>query len=408
MCGIAGLCCTATGESAVKSALMKMVSSLHHRGPDDEGSWIDAKAGIALGHRRLAIIDISAAGHQPMHSACGRYVLVFNGEIFNHLDLRKALDQEGSAPNWRGHSDTETLLACVSGWGLKRSLERSVGQFALALWDRREGMLHLARDRFGEKPLYYGWFGGVFGFASELKALRQHPHFRSTKDRDVLDLYFRFSYVPAPYSIYEKIYKLEPGCLLSASWDALARPHGKAPFAPYDNAGLKIERYWSLEQAVSCGQSCLIINETEALEQLEGALRESVRLQSIADVPLGAFLSGGVDSSTIVALMQAQSSRSVQTYTIGFEDPAYNEAAFAGAVAKHLGTDHSELILTDRDARDVIPTLPRIYCEPFADSSQIPTHLVARMASRSVKVALSGDAGDELFGGYDRYGHPAH
>lgn len=403
MCGIAGLWCPHMSRNAVSGALGPMIRSLAHRGPDHEGSWLDNELPLAFGHRRLSIVDLSPSGHQPMHSACGRYVLTYNGEIYNHPELRAELERAGNARNWRGHSDTETFLACISHFGLLGALQRAVGMFALGLWDREEQRLYLARDRFGEKPLYYGWFGGAFGFASELKALRRFPQFRNGIARDVLDLYFQFSYVPAPYSIFEQIYKLEAGCIFSASLDALSRQRPQAPAAPYDHDGLKIERYWSLEGTVSKGPLHDITDETEALQRLEQALNESIRQQSIADVPLGAFLSGGVDSSSIAALMQNQSSRKVLTYTIGFEDSEYDESGHAKAIASHLGTDHSELIVTENEAQRVIPSLPRIYCEPFADSSQIPTYLVAQLASRSVKVALSGDAGDELFGGYGRY-----
>lgn len=403
MCGIVGLFRSSVATDSFQSELMGMISTLDHRGPDDHGSWIDSKLGVGLGHRRLAVIDLSPLGHQPMLSACSRYVMVFNGEIYNHLELRKELEKAGVRTAWRGHSDTETLLSCIVAWGLRKTLDHAVGMFALALWDRQEQRLSLARDRLGEKPLYYGWFGGMFGFASELKALREHAKFQNSIDRNALDLYFQYSYVPSPYSIYRNIYKLEPGCILSSSLQDLSRICAQALRAPHVHDSFKIERFWSLEHAVRNAQSEPIDDEAHAIERLEKVLRESIQLQCIADVPLGAFLSGGIDSSTIVALMQTQTSQPIQTYTIGFEEAEYNEAQFASAVAQSLGTDHFELTLTEKDAQNVIPALPGIYSEPFADSSQIPTHLVARMASSSVKVALSGDAGDELFGGYNRY-----
>lgn len=400
MCGLTGVLAVRVPAA---DALREMIEVLHHRGPDDSGIWMDAVAGIALGHRRLSILELSAAGHQPMISACGRYVIAFNGEIYNHLELRDDLARAGVSVVWRGHSDTETLLACFAAWGVRQTLERTVGMFALALWDRTERRLHLARDRFGEKPLYYGWSRGAFLFGSELKALRRYPGFDNPVDRDVVARYLQFCYVPAPYAIYKHIYKLEPGCLLSLSLeDAVSQPSA-ALFAPARQGNLSIERYWALSEVVARGQANPIHDEREVVDRLESALSEAVRLQSIADVPLGAFLSGGIDSSTVVALMQAQSSRPVRTFTIGFEEAGFNEAGYAKAVARHLGTDHAELYVSSQQARDVIPRLPELYCEPFADSSQIPTFLVSQMARQHVTVALSGDGGDELFGGYNRY-----
>lgn len=364
---------------------------------------MNAEAGIALGHRRLAIIDLSPAGHQPMHSACGRYVIAFNGEIYNHLELRQELERAGRTGTWHGHSDTETLLACFVSWGVRATLDRSVGMFAIALWDRLDRRLYLARDRFGEKPLYYGWTRGAFVFGSELKALRRYPGFDNTIDRDVVALYLQFGYVPAPYAIYRHIYKLQPGCVLSLSLADAASAPAVAPFAPARHGGLTLEHYWKLSDVVQLGLANPILDERAALEELEATLLNAVRLQSVADVPLGAFLSGGIDSSTIVALMQAQATRPVRTFTIGFDDNNFNEAEYAKAVAKHLGTDHTELYVTPQQARDVIPLLPQLYCEPFGDSSQIPTYLVSQMARQHVTVSLSGDAGDELFGGYNRY-----
>lgn len=400
MCGLTGVL---ADRVPAADALRGMTDSLFHRGPDDGDVWIDADGGIALGHRRLAILDLSPAGRQPMHSACGRYVIAFNGEIYNHLELRDELERAGIAVAWRGHSDTETLLACFVAWGVRVTLERTVGMFAIALWDRAERRLHLARDRFGEKPLYYGWARGAFVFGSELKALRRFPGFDNPVDRDVVALYLQFCYVPAPYAIYRQLYKLEPGCVLSLSLADAASPPAEALFAPARHGSLTVERYWSLAEVVRLGLANPIHDEREAVRQLEATLSNAVRLQSIADVPLGAFLSGGIDSSTIVALMQAQSSRPVRTFTIGFDEAGFNEAEHAKAVARHLGTDHTELYVSPKQARDVIPRLPELYCEPFADSSQVPTFLVAQIARQHVTVALSGDAGDELFGGYNRY-----
>ena len=369
--------------------------AIQHRGPDDSGVWADDKAGIALAHRRLSVIDISPAGHQPMHSACGRYVLVFNGAIYNHFALRAELLKAGSEITWRGHSDTETLLAGFSAWGVKATLYRAVGMFAFALWDKGERCLTLGRDRFGEKPLYYGWAGSksikAFIFGSELKALRAYPRFNNSINRGALALYMQHCTVPAPHSIYEDIFKLQPGCVLTLRASKLA------------DRSLLIQPYWKLTDVVRQGQRNMISNEADALSLLDATLRESVGQQAVADVPLGAFLSGGIDSSLIVALMQAQSARPVQTFTVGFDEAGFDESPHALAVARHLGTDHHEIRVTPDDARSVIPLLPQLYDEPFADSSQIPTYLVCKAARQNVTVALSGDAGDELFGGYNRY-----
>ncbi|MEJ7745199.1 MAG: asparagine synthase (glutamine-hydrolyzing) [Luteimonas sp.] len=384
-----------------------MALAIRHRGPDDAGTWVDASAGVAFGHRRLSIIDLSPAGHQPMTSAGGRYVIAFNGEIYNHLDLRAQLQAAGAAPAWRGHSDTETLLAAFEQWGVDDTLNKAVGMFAIALWDAREQTLHLARDRFGEKPLYYGWTGGAgqraFVFGSELKALRAYPGFSNPVCRQALAQYMRYLYVPAPRSIHQDIYKLEPGCVLTISGAAPAHAPAQ-PLRPAMSHGtLSIRRWWSLTDAFAAGANALLTDEVEAVQMLEDRLSQAVRLQSLADVPLGAFLSGGVDSSTIVALMQQQSARRVKTFTVGFEASGFDESPHARAVAEHLGTDHSELFVTSAETQAVISRLPILYDEPFADSSQIPTHLVSVAARRQVTVALSGDAGDELFGGYDRY-----
>jgi asparagine synthase (glutamine-hydrolysing) len=384
-----------------------MVSAINYRGPDDGGVWADEAVGLALGHRRLAIVDLSSAGHQPMHSVSGRWVIVFNGEIYNHMALREELNVEGAVAAWLGHSDTETLLAAIEYWGVEATLIRCVGMFAFALWDRESQTLTLVRDRFGEKPLFYGWVGKgqdrAFVFGSELKALKAYPGFDAAVSRESLAQYLRFMYVPAPRSIYAGIFKLEPGCLLTIKRH-LPSSAPAQPIRPGQVFGsVSLKCWWSLASAVLSGAANQIKGNVDALQQLEDKLSEAVRIQSLADVPLGAFLSGGVDSSTIVALMQQQSSRPVQTFTIGFDEAGFDESPYARAVAAHLGTDHHEMRVNAQMARDVIASLPEMYDEPFADSSQIPTHLVCRAAKQHVTVALSGDAGDELFGGYNRY-----
>jgi asparagine synthase (glutamine-hydrolysing) len=411
MCGFAGfLSPNISTPDALKDTVMRMSQSIAHRGPDDAGVWADAKAGIALGHRRLSIVDLTAAGHQPMHSSSLRYVLAFNGEIYNHMDLRYALEAQGWSAPWRGHSDTETLLAGCEAWGLEETLKRTVGMFAIALWDTHTRTLQLARDRFGEKPLYYGWVGSganvAFVFGSELKALRSYPGFANPVSREALALYMRFTYVPAPYSIYQDVFKLEPGCLMTLnvplSYQPLSAP-AQALRPPAKQGTLTLQRWWALADTVQAGINQKYNDETEAVSALERTLKEAVRVQSLADVPLGAFLSGGIDSSTIVALMQQQASKPVKTFTVGFEEAGFDESPHARSVAKHLGTDHSELLVSAAEALAVIPQLPQMFDEPFADSSQIPTHLVCKAARQQVTVALSGDAGDELFGGYNRY-----
>jgi asparagine synthase (glutamine-hydrolysing) len=386
-----------------RSIVQRMIDPIAHRGPDDEGVWIDEEKRVGFGHRRLSIVDLSPLGHQPMESADGRYVLCYNGEIYNHAALRKELDAAGGPRAWRGHSDTETLLECISAWGLKRALGKSVGMFALALWDRKERSLMLARDRFGEKPLYYGWIGGDFLFGSELKALRGHAGFDNEIDPRALRLLAARTYIPAPLSIYRHVYKLEPGCILVASADVSRRRPDDAPPIGTKAGGLEIFRYWSYREAVARGLAEPIEDEGEALELLERTLAEAIEGQSMADVPVGAFLSGGFDSSTVVALYQKYSNQRVRTFSIGFQEAGFNEAEYAKAVAAHFGTDHNERYVTVRETQDVIPQLPAIYDEPFADSSQIPTHLVSRFAREQVTVALSGDGGDELFAGYNRY-----
>jgi asparagine synthase (glutamine-hydrolysing) len=395
MCGFAGFLGGAAlfGGGRAAPIATAMADRIRHRGPDHGDIWLDPDAGIALAHRRLAIVDLSAAGDQPMQSVSGRYVTIYNGEIYNHLDLRRQLEEDGHSFDWRGHSDTETLLAAIDAWGVRGALERSIGMFALALWDRRDRALILARDRLGEKPLYYGWQGegqsAAFLFGSELKAFRPHPAFEGEINRDSLTLLMRHGYIPAPHSIYRGIVKLMPGCF------ATLRAGRREP---------EIEAYWSAAEVAERGaKEPLAASPAEAVQSLETLLLDAVGQQMIADVPLGAFLSGGVDSSTIVALMQAQSSRPVKTFSIGFNEAEYNEAVHAKAVAEHLGTDHTELYVTAPQAMEVIPRLPDLYDEPFADPSQIPTFLVSQLARRSVTVSLSGDAGDELFGGYNRY-----
>jgi asparagine synthase (glutamine-hydrolysing) len=394
MCGIAGfLARDFSGLDAVGVAA-QMATAIAHRGPDDSGTWLDFDAAIALSHRRLAVIDLTAAGHQPMVSASGRFVIVFNGEIYNHLDLRAALEVTGAAPAWRGHSDTETLLAAIETWGLTESLRRCVGMFAIAAWDRRERRLSLARDRLGEKPLYYGSQRGTFLFGSELAALQGHPRFAPCIDRDALALYMNRGYVPSPRSIYQGVFKLPPGCVLDI--DAVAWKRSAALPSPCP--------YWSLPAVADEASSRrLEISEDNASSELERLLLSALRGQMLADVPVGAFLSGGIDSTLVVALMQRLSDRPVRTFTIGFREAQYDEAPYARAIANHLGTEHTEMYVTAGDALDVVQSLPTIYSEPFADSSAIPTFLVARMARAHVTVALSGDGGDELFAGYSRY-----
>lgn len=405
MCGFAGFIRHHAPQTRSELAVTveRMSDAIRHRGPDDAGVWVDDTTGVALGFCRLAILDLSEAGHQPQASHSGRFVVVFNGEIYNHADLRRELSRCADPPKWIGHSDTETLLAGFATWGVTQTLQQAVGMFAIAAWDTVEQRLYLARDRFGEKPLYYGWSNGSFIFGSDLKALRRFPGFDNAIDRDVLALYTQLSSVPAPYSIYERIYKLQPGCVLTLPLADVPAAPARALFAPARHNGIEIHRFWSVADVVSRGLAAPLHDQREAVERVEAALADAVRLQSIADVPLGAFLSGGIDSSTIVALMQAESSRKVNTFTIGFHEDAFNEAAHASAVARHLGTDHMDLYVSPDEARSVIPKLPELYSEPFADSSQIPTFLVSQMARRHVTVALSGDGADELFGGYARY-----
>lgn len=390
MCGIAGFL-GFSDDLTARAIVGHMASAITSRGPDDSGVWEDKQAEVALAHRRLSILDLSPAGHQPMQSGSGRYVIVFNGEIYNHLDLRAEL---ADSNNWRGHSDTETLLAAFDRWGVEGTLKKCVGMFAIALWDRELRTLTLARDRLGEKPLYYGWQKGVLLFGSELKALKAHPAFVGEIDRDALTLFLRHNAIPGAYSIYKGIHKLLPGTY----WQIT-----RAAGASHAENGV-LKTYWSARDAAEWGQKNHFAgSDDEARDALESVLGRSVSGQMLADVPLGAFLSGGIDSSTVVALMQARSARPVKTFTIGFNEEGYNEAEHAHAVARHLGTEHTELYVKSEEAQAVIPLLPGLYDEPFADSSQIPTYLVSRLAKNHVTVSLSGDGGDELFGGYNRY-----
>ncbi len=389
MCGFAGFIGPPGQHAALERSASNMIGAIAHRGPDSSGLWSDESAGVSIGHCRLAIVDLSPAGQQPMLSASGRFVIAFNGEIYNHAELRAELKRLNRAPAWRGTSDTEVLLAAIEALGVSAALKRATGMFAFALWDRETRSLTLARDRLGEKPLYYGWSGRSFLFGSDVAALRCHADWQGEIDRDALCLLLRHNCIPAPHSIYRGISKLLPGSILVLS------PMAREPV---------ITRYWDAQAAASRGmQSPFNGSADDASSELERLLSQSIGRQMLADVPVGAFLSGGIDSSAIVALMQAQSSRPVKSFTIGFETKGYNEAEHAKAVARHLGTDHTELYVSERDALGVVPQLPAIYAEPFSDSSQIPTFLVSQLARRSVTVSLSGDGGDELFSGYNRY-----
>jgi asparagine synthase (glutamine-hydrolysing) len=387
MCGLTGILDPGGMDSGAEATVRRMNTSLRHRGPDDEGVWLDGEAGIALGARRLAILDLSPLGHQPMVSASGRFVIAYNGEVYNFSELRKEVERTGAV--LRGHSDTEVLLTAIERWGLTAAVRRCAGMFAFALWDREERRLHLVRDRLGEKPLYWSRIGGLVLFGSELKAIRAHPLWKGEIDPGALTLLLRFGYIPAPTSIYRETRKVLPGTVLSF------RGNGAAPIET---------RYWSPRAMAEAGVAEPIRgDEEQLLRAFDHELRRTVREEMVADVPVGAFLSGGIDSSTIVALMQQESPRPVRTFTIGFREQEYDEAHHARAVAHHLGTEHTELYVTPAEARSVIPRLPTVYDEPFADPSQIPTLLVAQLARSQVTVSLSGDGGDELFGGYDRY-----
>lgn len=391
MCGFTGFLASSGHfeQSKAGAILMRMADQIRTRGPDDAGYWFDETFQVGLSHRRLSIVDLSPAGHQPMQSPTERYVIAFNGEIYNHNKLRQELESTESSPIWHSTSDTETLLAGFDAWGIQKTIERCTGMFAFSVWDRLENSLILGRDRVGEKPLYYGWHGNTFLFGSELKALKAHPAFNGEINKGSVALLLRHNYIPAPYSIYEGISKLEPGCLLRLS---------------VSQTEPVITKYWSAVEASLHGVKQPFLGSPEdSVDKLEELLKASISQQMMADVPLGAFLSGGIDSSTVVALMQAQSERPVKTFSIGFHEEGYNEAEHAKAVAQHLGTDHTELYITPEEAMAVIPDLPTLYCEPFSDSSQIPTFLVSKLAKQHVTVSLSGDAGDELFCGYNRY-----
>lgn len=389
MCGITGVWWPSAVQSAnARAVVMRMAAAIHHRGPDAGDAHIEADVGLALGHRRLSILDLSLSGAQPMISHSGRYVIVFNGEIYNHLELRLSLERTVKSA-WRGHADTETLLAAIDAWGLSKTLEHSCGMFALALWDRATRRLTLARDRLGEKPLYYGWSRGALLFGSELKALTAFPGFDNNINQAAVASFLRFSYVPDPTSIFNKVFKLPPGCLITFD-----TPRDQFEPVPY----------WSLKAVVHEGSmSRLGDNYDTLVDRVETCLSDVVASQMLSDVPLGCFLSGGIDSSLTAALMTKVTNRPVRTFSIGFDDARFNEAPHARHVAEHLGTCHTEFIATESDALAVIPDLPAIYDEPFADPSQIPTILLSRMTREHVTVALSGDGGDEMFGGYNRY-----
>jgi len=396
MCGIAGFIETSPGADRRDHGelIRRMTSALEHRGPDSSGEWFEPAVGLALGHRRLAVLDLSAEGSQPMVSACGRFVLVFNGEIYNYRQLREALEKESGHLAWRGTSDTEVLLAAISRWGLDATLARLNGMFAFALWDRQLATLSLARDRMGEKPLYYGYNQGLFLFASELKAIKQNPRSRLELNRDSLTLLLRHGYIPDPHAIYQGLAKLPAAGVLHLDLATLQRRELPIPGC-----------YWSLREVVASGRETPLRSPPAVLqEQLDDLLREAVALRMTADVPLGVFLSGGVDSSLIAALMQAQSRQPIKTFSIGFHEAGFNEAGYASRVAQHLGTEHTEHYVTAAEALATIPRLPAIFDEPFADPSQIPSLLVSGLARQKVTVGLTGDGGDELFAGYTRYG----
>lgn len=394
MCGIAGLI---EHPDAAEGILAAMLARVAHRGPDDEGVWVDDVHGVALGHRRLSIIDTSVAGHQPMVSASGRYWLTYNGEIYNHDELRHALESEGDLPAWRGHSDTEVMLAGFERWGIERTLRRCNGMFALAAWNRERLELTLARDRIGEKPLYFGWIGGRFSFASELKALTAVPGWTARMDSTAIASFLGAGYVRGPQSAIAGVHRLPAGNTLTLGLEELRYARDWAWLAP------RLMPYWSLRQTAIDGIAAPFADGPETIDTLETLLHDAVRLRMVADVPLGAFLSGGIDSSLVVALMQAQSARPIRSFSVGFSDPDVDEAPYARAVAHHLGTDHTELYLGPDDALALVPRLAETFDEPFADNSQLPTMLVSKLARQRVTVALSGDGGDELFAGYGRY-----
>ena len=387
MCGLAGyIPLKRTSYQDMYSNGSKMIEAIRSRGPDDKGIWVEDNLTLVMSFRRLAILDLSQAGHQPMKSSSGRYRICFNGEIYNHLELRKNL-QGG----WRGHSDTETILEFIEKYGIEHALKSFVGMFALAIWDEKESILTLARDRMGEKPLYYGWVQKDFVFASELKAIKKHPDFNNKISKPALSNYLKFNYVPAPQSIYKNIFKLEPGTYINISLESA------------NSKDIKSKKYWDLSSVINDGFKNPINDPKHAISQIKSSLSSAIKSQMISDVPLGAFLSGGIDSSLITALMQEHSSNKIKTFTIGFEETSFDESVYAKRVANYLGTNHTEYFVTSKETLDVIPQIPHIYDEPFADSSQIPTHLVCKQAKENVTVALSGDGGDEVFGGYNRY-----
>ncbi len=394
MCGFSGFLNFNPNWGDPLVLLQRMGSQLAHRGPDDSGVWFDGNFGVGFSHRRLSIIDLSAQGHQPMSSISGRFMIAYNGEIYNYQELKKELLQAGVI--FRGGSDTEVLLAAIESWGIKQTLQRCIGMFAFSLWDKKEQTLSLVRDRIGEKPLYYGWQGKgakrTFLFASELKSLRQHPAWRGGVDRDSLANLLRYNYIPAPQSIHSGVFKLRPGHLLQL------KKNGNGGWSEIE------ECWWSLQEITrQARRDPFTGSRADAVDQLDKLLHNAIQGQSLADVPLGVFLSGGVDSSSVTAVMQAISDQPIKSFTIGFENSAYDESGDARAVANHLGTDHHEWIVTADDALSIIPQLPDYYDEPFADVSQIPTLLVSTLAKKNVTVALSGDGGDELFAGYNRH-----
>jgi asparagine synthase (glutamine-hydrolysing) len=401
MCGITGF--VAPPQTHDTQAIRAMTGALRHRGPNALGYWADPTVGVHLGHTRLSILDLSAAGAQPMHSSQRRFVITYNGEIYNYRSLAKEL--LGAGHSFNGNSDTEVILAAFEEWGVTSAIERFNGMFAFAVWDRKDAVLYLARDRLGEKPLYYGWSSGIFLFGSELKALKGHPLYRRSIDRSSIALALRYSYIPAPWSVYKDTFKLMPGTILRLTLKNLHTP--PLSFTPHANdvsSPLRPHHYWRPLALFSPEQTPRFSGSLhDAALQLDTLLADAVRLRMISDVPIGAFLSGGIDSSTVVALMQRHSSRPVKTFSIGFHDDSFNEATFAKRIANHLGTEHTELYVSPRDLFDVIPLLPLLYDEPFSDSSQIPTYFVSKLSSDAVTVSLSGDGGDELFAGYSRY-----
>jgi len=391
MCGIAGFLDykRKQGRDGLIRIVTKMSDTMKRRGPDDSGSWCDENVSIALGHRRLSIIELSACGHQPMVSGNGRYVITYNGEVYNFKSIRQELEKKGQT--FRGNSDTEVVLQAIEAWGVEAAVKQFVGMFAFAVWDRQERVLTLARDRIGIKPLYYGYLNGIFLFASELKALRAFPDLNFEVNREALAAYLRYNNVPCPFSIYKNIFKLPQGTILS-----VGLKDANNDYSP--------QAFWSAKAAVEQGmRSSFSGTVDEAVSSLEGLLAEAVGLRTISDVPLGAFMSGGIDSASVVALMQRQSARPINTFTIGFREPGYNEAENARIVSKYLGTRHTEMYVSPQEALSVIPELSLIYDEPFSDSSQIPTYLISKLTRQFVTVALSGDGGDELFAGYNRY-----